>query len=433
VSGAPTEGEITVEGALWILEQKDFHPDYNEWIRSEITAYSAEKDWPLDISYIAGFASGTGEVEKIAAAVQSGNPPDLVLHTFSAEQLRNLYVIDPVTDVVEQVEAVYGPAAPYLKQTQYLDQQWWVVPYHQRAGGGYYRRDAFDAIGVDLQQTRTYDLLREQALQVSDPAKELFGWGISVNRSGDGNSIINRIKTGWGAGYQDETGQYIATNSPEMIEAMTFIYETYKDPKWANMLPPGVLAWNDISNNEAYLGGKIAYTENAGTVYAKAVIDKNPVGDVTNFLKPPGGPVNQEFFSVPDKSWYFLRGAKNAAAAKQLVLDFTANLEKMNEMLASSPAYALPAYTNLWDMSEFIKNFEVAYQQKSAALDESGIDGFPWPGPLSAAMIAIDEGGIYNDMVNAIITDTPIPEAVQEAHDRMVVVFKEYGLPGEQA
>ena len=46
------------------------------------------------------------------------------------------------------------------------------------------------------------------------------------------------------------------------------------------MLPPGVLAWGDISNNEAYLGGIVAYTQNAGTVYAKAVLDENPVAPV---------------------------------------------------------------------------------------------------------------------------------------------------------
>ena len=433
VTAAPGSGAVTVEGALWILQQKDYHPDYNDFVRAKVTEYAAQQDWPLDISYIAGFASGTGEVEKIAAAVQAGNPPDLVLHTFAVTQLRNLYVIQPVTDLVQQIEALYGPAAPYLYQTMFLDEQWWAVPYHQRAGGGYYRRDIFDAAGIDLQEVRRYDVLREKTLEVSDPDNEIFGWGITVNRSGDGNSIINRIKTGWGAAWQDETGQFIRTNSPEMIEAMNFIKDIYTNEQWAPMLPPGVLAWNDTSNNEAYLGGKIAYTENAGTVFAKAVIDKNPVADLTNYLKPPGGPVIQEFQTVPSKNWYFLRGAANTAAAKQLALDFTADLDRMEDMLKSAPAYAIPAYTDLWDMSDYIRNYEVAYQQKSAALDPSGINSTVYPGPPSAAMDAINEGGIWNDMVNAILTGTPVEQAVEDAHNRMVLVFQEFGLPGEEA
>ena len=78
-------------------------------------------------------------------------------------------------------------------------------------------------------------------------------------------------------------------------------------------------------------------------------------------------------------------------------------------------------------------DFEVAYQQKSAALDPSGIDATVYPGPPSAAMDGINEGGIWNDMVNALLTGTPVEDAVAEAHDRMVLVFQEFGLPGEEA
>jgi multiple sugar transport system substrate-binding protein len=423
----------TVEGALWILQKKDYHPAYNDYIRSQVAAYSAEHDWPLDMSYMSGFSSGTGDIEKITASVQAGDPPDLILHDeFIAVQTRNLYLVQPVTDVVEAVEANYGSVAPYIKILQYLDDQWWAVPYQQRAGGGYYRRDVFEAAGIDLQKTRTYDLLREQALEISDPDNEMYGWGITVNRSGDGNSIIFRFKTGWGAGFQDETGQFVRTNSPEMVEAMTELTNTYLDEKYAPMLPPGVLAWNDISNNEAYLGGIIAYTENAGTVYAKAVIDENPVAPLTGYLAQPGGPVNQEFNALGGQYWYVMRGAKNTEAAKQLALEFTGNLERMDGMLASSPAYALPAYTDLWEMSEYIKTNDTALQAKPAALDPAGISAEFWPGPQSAAMVGIRDSGIMNDMVNSILTGTAVEDSVAQAHDRMVLVFKEFGLPGEE-
>ena len=55
------------------------------------------------------------------------------------------------------------------------------------------------------------------------------------------------------------------------------------------MLPPGVNSWTDPSNNEAYLAGKIFFTNNAGTMFAKAVFDKNPVKDDTYLMLPPKG------------------------------------------------------------------------------------------------------------------------------------------------
>jgi len=424
--------ETMVDSAhpLWITTDIDFHPDYNTYIRAKLNEYAEAQGWPLELTDSAGFAAGSGETERLSAAVQAGDPPDLVLHTLSAQLLHSLDLTQPVSDVVAEIEAVYGPAAPFLQSIKIMDGEWWAVPYHQRAGGGYYRRGAFDAIGVDLQTIRTYNALREVCLEVSTP--ELSGWGITINRSGDGNSLIQRVKCGYGAGWQDETGQFIRTNSPEMIEAMEFIKETYLDPKWAPMLPPGVLAWNDLSNNETFLGGVIAYTENAGTVYAKAVIDGNPIAPDINYLKQPGGPVNQEFSAVGSKDWFVVKGAHNTNAAKQLIIDFTADLAKMDEMLASSPAYAIPAYTNLWEMSEYTKSNEVSLQSKPAALDASGIDAGAWPGPPSAALTAIENAGIWNDMVNSIITGTPTAEAVATAHDRMVIVFQEFGLPGEE-
>ena len=437
-STAPSGGDGDGGGAtqetdrLWFVIAKDFHPGYDAYVRAEVTAYAEEQGLELELVDAAGFAAGSGEVEKLAAAVQAGDPPDLALHTFTSTQVQNLGIVEPVTDLVDQVQEVFGDVAPFLKQSKVIEGEWWAVPYHQRSGGGYYRRDVFDGVGIDLQEIRQYEDLREAALEASNPDEEIYGWGITVNRSGDGNSIINRIKTAYGAGWQDETGQFIRTNSPEMIDAMTFLKETYTDEKWAAMLPPGVLAWNDISNNEAYLGGKLAYTENGGTVFAKAIIDENPVAELTNYLKPPGGPVNQEFQAIPSKDWYLMKGAPNADNARQLIIDFTTDLARVDGMLASSPAYAIPAYTDLWEQSEFTQGFEPALQQKSAALDSSGIDAGPWPGPPSPAIDAIFESGTFNDMVNSIVTGTSVEDAVATAHDRMVLIFKEFGLPGEE-
>ena len=55
------------------------------------------------------------------------------------------------------------------------------------------------------------------------------------------------------------------------------------------MLPPGVGGWTDPTNNEAWLGGKIGMTTNAGTVFAKAVVDKNPVADDSFLILQPKG------------------------------------------------------------------------------------------------------------------------------------------------
>ncbi len=88
------------------------------------------------------------------------------------------------------------------------------------------------------------------------------------------------------------------------------------------MLPPGVGGWTDPSNNEAWLGGKIGLTNNAGTVFAKAVVDKNPVADDTFLiLQPKGmGPNGRALMGAGDSmSFFIMKGAKNRDAAEQLI------------------------------------------------------------------------------------------------------------------
>ena len=425
------EGGAAAEpGSLWVIIDTDFHDAYNEYTEQELRDYAASQGWELELADSQGFAAGSGETERLAAAVQAGDPPDLVRHTLQAELLHSLDITQPVSDIVAEIEGVYGAAAPFLEQIKVIDGEWWSVPYHQRAGGGYYRKDIFGDAGIDIQTIRTYDALREACLEVS--TNDVFGWGMTINRSGDGNSLINRVKCGYGAGWQDESGEYINANTPEMIEAMNFIKDTYLDEQWVPMLPPGVLAWNDISNNEAFQGEVIAYTENAGTVYAKALADGLPVAEKTGYLAPPGGPVNQEFNTIGSKDWFIMKGASNTDAARQTVIDLTADLDRMDAMLASSPAYSIPAYTNLWEMSEYTQGNDMSLEIKRAALDDSGINAGAWPGPSSAALTAVENSGIWNDMVNAFVTGTPVEEAVATAHDRMVLVYKEFGLPGEK-
>jgi len=230
---------------------------------------------------------------------------------------------------------------------------------------------------------------------------------------------------------QDETGNYVTIDSPEMVEAMTVMTDLYMNDKWAPMIPPGVLAWTDSQNNEVYLAGKLAYTQNGGTVYGKAVLDNNPIKDVTRFHSPAGGPVNQEFNSLSANNWMILRGARNYDAAKATILEFMLNLDKMDRAFSESPGFSLPAYENLWAESAFIPTNAVAADQEQVARDMSGVIPQQYPGPAqNPAMASAGAAGIQNDMVAAILRGTPVAEAVKTCHDRYVQIFQEFGLPG---
>ena len=425
--------EAEVQGTFFMLQKKDYHPTFNEWFRQAIVDWCKERGWPLDISYVSGYTGGTPEIEKIIASVEAGQPADLIMHNLGIVQLRQARALESMDNIVNTIEEKWGPTTARNKNDYYTDGQWWTVPYYQRSDGGWFQEPVFAYKGINPHELRQFTDLWEACLEVSDPDNSLYGWGVTINRCGDGDWFRNRITHGWGAYLQDETGQYVTIDSPEMVEAMTVMTGLYMDEKWAPMLPPGILAWTDGSNNEAYLAGLLAYTQNGGTVYAKSVIDNNPIKDVTRFHAPCGGPVNEEFNNLGANNWMILRGARNYDAAKETVLEFILNLEKMDQCFESSPAFSLPAYEGLWDESVYIPTNPVAQDQKVVALDRLGIIPQQYPGPpLNPAMSSAGSAGIQNDMVADILRGTPAAEAVKTCHERYVQIFKEFGLPGEK-
>lgn len=396
-----------------------------------MVTWCREKEWPLDISYMAGYTGGTPEIEKIAASVAAGTPADLIMHNLGIAQLRQLYCLVPVTDIVEEVVAKWGPPAVRQRNEYFMDEQWWTVPYFQRSDGGWFQRPAFEEAGVDIHKIRQYTDLWDACLEVSKPDDELYGWGVTINRSGDGDWFRHRMKFGWGAPTQDETGQFVTFDSPEMVEAMTVMTSIYVDAKWATMLPPGVLAWTDMNNNEAYLAGKLAYTQNGGTVYGKAIIDNNPFKDITGFHAPCGGPVNEEFNSLGANNFMMLRGARNPEAARETILHFMLPLESQDNVFANAPGFCLPAYEKLWSASKFIPTNKTAAEQEKVARDPSGVIPQMYPGPsVNLAIASAGEAGIENDMVADILRGTSVAEAVKTCHESYVMIFKEFGLPG---
>lgn len=431
----PTVAKAKVTGTFQVIQKADFFPSMNDYLKNEMTAYFKENGWTAEITDAAGYTGGTNFFEKLSAAHAANQTPDVMMHSDEMTNLQRSGIVAKVSDIVDAVAKDFGP--PSARQTfdmKFADGAWYYVPYFQRSDGGWYQDPAFKAKNIDVQKLRFYPELWEACLTVSDPAKQLFGWGVTINRSGDGDWFMNRVFHGWGAYIQDKAGDYVTINTPEMVTALTAITSLYMDKKWANMLPPGVLSWGDASNNEAYLAGKLAYTQNGGTVYGKAVLDKNPVAAITRFHPPAGGPVNKEFNSLSANYWAVFSKAKNADAARQLVKDFVGSLTRQDGILSNAPGFALPAYEKLWDLSKFIPTNAVAKDQKPVATSPTG-DVVPgtFPGPANnPPMAAAGTQGILNNMMASVLQGAKPADAVKTAHDAYVKIFKEFKKPGSR-
>jgi len=303
------------------------------------------------------------------------------------------------------------------------------VPFRSESGGWFARKDLFEAAGIDVTKLETLDQRRDAALKVSDPSKEIWGWGLTINRSGDGHGLITNVIQNFGGRFVDKTGTKVTFNSPETVAAVTWLQETYTSEKYKPMLPPGIESWTDPSNNEAFLAGKVALTSNAYTVYGKAKKDGNPIFPNIHVLRPPMTNDGKQRLESGASGWFTIfKGSKNIDLAKEAIFDL---LDPKNflPMVKGGGGLFLPAYKNLW--TDEVLNLDPNYPTlKEIMFNDTAYTGQAYPASPNPAIAGIDAQALLSQMMTNVTTGQMTPEeAVQDAHDKIVQIFEELGLP----
>jgi multiple sugar transport system substrate-binding protein len=410
---------------MTVVHRREYFREMEELYAAAVTEWAKENNVEMEVSTVAAEAF-EDFVAKMVAAVKAGSPPDLVYHIRLVQQLYFVDALEKVTDTVNEAIKMYGKP-PYEQEVENLiEGDWWGIPFTVHGGGWFTRRDVFEANGIDVTTLKTYDEWRDACLTVSDPPNEMYGWGFTVNRSGDGRGLIEGVIQHWGGHYTDAGLTKLTFNSPETVAAVQWLTDIYAGEKWAKMLPPGIMAWTDMSNNEAYLAGNIAATSNAASVYAKAKADGNPVFEDTYVPWPPVGPTGEELIGGGGGQHNILKGAKEQELAKELALHML-KPEVFVPISLISAGLFLPAYHKYYEMDEVKKEFEAAPNlQTMGQMAQGNHPGSSWPAEPNAFFDAIAAENVLCDMLQRTITDGISPaDAVKEAEDRIAQIAEE--------
>jgi len=412
-----------------VIHRAEYFEEVQTLFRNEVTNYAKTLGTELDISTANPELFGDF-MAKMQAAVQAGVPPDLSYHTLSITQMQSLDIVEDVSDVVEELISKYGAVVPASAETTAkIDGKWWAVPYIVVSGAWFGRGDLFKAAGIDPDTLDTFDKRRDAALKISDPSKKVWGWGLTINKSGDGHGLIDDVIQAFGGTFVDKTGLKVTFNSPETVAAVKWLAETYGSEKYKPMLPPGIESWTDPTNNEAYLAGTTGMTQNAFSVYAKAKKDKNPVFPNTVIMHKPKTK-DGKLLEAASSGWFTIfKGAKNIDAAKKVITHMI-DPTVFNPMVQAGGGLFLPAYKNLWtdEVLKMDPNFGIL---KEIAFNPATNIGLAYPADHSnAAVDGILPAAIPSQMMaNVLNGSMTAEEAVKDAHDRIVAIFEEGGLP----
>src|SRR5438132_999979 len=135
-------------------------------------------------------------------------------------------------------------------------------------------------------------------------------FGHSIN---DPNAWAYPIVWMWGGLEVQKDGRSVALNSKNTVEAVKFTLAVWKD-----CFDEGGLAWDDSTNNRAFLSQEISLTGNAPSIYIAARQKFPDVYKGTNHGHYPPGPAGR-FYWLPCWNSCVMKYGKNTKVAKDFI------------------------------------------------------------------------------------------------------------------
>jgi len=246
--------DTTVHWLRW----NDFVPTSDAVLRNQIIPACA-KD--LGITLNIEMINGNDIQARTTAAIQSGTGPDVICALNNWPQLYAESVAD-VSDVAEKIGKAQGGFYNESTVVANNGKKWLGVPWCVVGAENAYRKSWFEAVG--------YNKFPETWDEYRDAGKKLKAKGQPIGQAmghsfGDPPTFFYPYLWSWGGMEVDKDGKTVMLDSKATVESVK-----YWTAFWKDCCDEGGLAWDDSSNNRAFLSGTISSTLNGASIYLLA-------------------------------------------------------------------------------------------------------------------------------------------------------------------
>jgi multiple sugar transport system substrate-binding protein len=341
------------------LRWNDFIPTSDQLLRSTILP-EAEKALGVKINFET--VNGNDLQPRITAGIQSGAGPDLIMLFNNNPHLYTASLVD-LSDVAEEAGKAGGGFYPISKANCFSDGRWVSMPMSIVGAMIAYRKSWFAEVGYNTFPD-TWDGYRDAGKKLKAkgrPIGQAFGHSF-----GDPPTFAYPFMWSFGGREVDQAGK-VVINSKETIDSIRYMVGFWKDAH-----DEGGLAWDDSSNNRAYLAQTISATLNGASIYIASTRDPQQyetekkgvlLKDDTLHAPLPKGPAGQFGFHT-FQSHVMPRYSKNQAAAKNFLkwLHTPANYDKWfvsQQGFSTGPTMDTEKNT-MWDTNPVMAPYRVA-------------------------------------------------------------------------
>jgi multiple sugar transport system substrate-binding protein len=341
------------------LRWNDFIPTSDQLLRSTILP-EAERALGIKVNFET--VNGNDLQPRITAGIQSGAGPDLIMLFNNNPHLYAASLVD-LSDIAEEAGRVGGGYYSISKSNCHDGKNWIAMPMSIVGALIAYRKSWFEEVGYNAFPD-TWDGYRDVGKKLKAkgrPIGQAFGHSF-----GDPPTFAYPFMWSFGGTEVDQAGK-VVINSKETVESIRYMVGFWKDAH-----DEGGLAWDDSSNNRAFLAQTICATLNGASIYIAST--RNPEQYQTEkrgvMLKDdilhaplPKGPAGQFGFHT-FQSHVLPKYSKNQAAAKNFLkwLHTPANYAKWFESqqgFSTGPTTDTEKNT-MWDRNPVMAPFKVA-------------------------------------------------------------------------
>lgn len=388
------------------IMRKAFDPEIDELTRSMGQVWSTGANASISFSIREDWREGYTEVaearkgEDIAELFGNG------AHLFSDR------LVD-VSDLVEEIDASASGWIPAAKDAAQVDGVWRAVPWSYTALALNYRESHLREIGADV--PRTYDDLLEVATVLHESDLPPVGFTMSTDGPNDSANLAYSMLWAFGGHEVDSTGKRVTIDSEGTRQALAYYRELVA------VSAPEAPTFTEAGNNEAFLHGEISMTQNAYSIYMRALSEFPEIAEDMNHVKYPSGP-NGSHQLVEVNSLGIFDHCRNVEAAKDWIRFATQSNQLRNRATISHSIYNPPLVHFLDDPAMLWNSNTRMVGMKGAELD-GHMAG--WPGPSTTETeLVYQNRSIVRMFMNVGSGDATIDSAIRDASEELKRVYE---------
>jgi ABC-type glycerol-3-phosphate transport system substrate-binding protein len=252
---------------------------------------------------------------KVATALRSGAPPDLieVQHGWVPEYAQAGLVL-PLDDVLKDRDDYFPAALDYVS----WDGKLWAIPYRIETHAIIYNKGAFKAAGLDPERPpQTWNELVAAARKLTGKTADgKAQYGFAITGGGEfGNTIFRSLPFIWmnGGDIISADMKQVTVNQPAAVAAVKFYTDFLAD----KLSPPSTLQNDGIANRQLFIAGTVAMYQ-SGQFDIDSIRKGNPAIDIgVGMIPHPDGKDTAAIIG----GWSFVipKDAKNPAETKKFI------------------------------------------------------------------------------------------------------------------